>query len=179
MQVRHMCTAAIAGLVAVTSIGHLNLADAQDTGPEMLNPALTCAKHSSRGSTCPSPIAFLDDDDLLVLEKNSGRVRRVTDGEIADTDVLDLGVNNASERGLLGIALHPDFPDNPGVYLYWTCRTAGPPPMSSHPMKRSASTRTCSCPTPRTRSPARSRVAAIAWTDSRGTVRRSCSIATC
>jgi aldose sugar dehydrogenase len=41
--------------------------------------------------------------------------------------VLDLAVNNASERGLLGIALHPNFPDNPGVYLYWTCRTAAPP----------------------------------------------------
>jgi hypothetical protein len=38
-----------------------------------------------------------------------------------------LGVNNQSERGLLGIALHPDFPDNPGVYLYWTCRTAESP----------------------------------------------------
>jgi glucose/arabinose dehydrogenase len=34
--------------------------------------------------------------------------------------VLDLAVNFASERGLLGIALHPAFPTNPGVYLYWT-----------------------------------------------------------
>jgi glucose/arabinose dehydrogenase len=33
---------------------------------------------------------------------------------------LDLPVNFGSERGLLGIALHPDFPANPGVYLYWT-----------------------------------------------------------
>jgi glucose/arabinose dehydrogenase len=125
MQVRHMCTAAIAGLVAVTSIGHLNLADAQDAGPEMLNPALRVQTLVS-GLELPIAIAFLDEDDLLVLEKNSGRVRRVTEGEVGAT-VLDLGVNNTSERGLLGIALHPDFPDNPGVYLYWTCRTAGPP----------------------------------------------------
>jgi glucose/arabinose dehydrogenase len=34
-------------------------------------------------------------------------------------------VNFASERGLLGIALHPDFPANPGVYLYWTESTTG------------------------------------------------------
>src|SRR4029077_20820545 len=33
---------------------------------------------------------------------------------------LDLAVNNGSERGLLGIALHPDFPASPHVYLYWT-----------------------------------------------------------
>jgi glucose/arabinose dehydrogenase len=41
--------------------------------------------------------------------------------------VLDLGVNFASERGLLGIALHPNFPSNPGVYLYWTCRSTALP----------------------------------------------------
>jgi glucose/arabinose dehydrogenase len=39
--------------------------------------------------------------------------------------VLDLAVNVGSERGLLGIALHPDFPTNPGVYLYWTESTTG------------------------------------------------------
>ncbi|HUS05834.1 MAG TPA: PQQ-dependent sugar dehydrogenase, partial [Bryobacteraceae bacterium] len=40
-------------------------------------------------------------------------------------------VNAASERGLLGIALHPDFPANPGVYLYWTCQA--PPPPAGNP----------------------------------------------
>jgi hypothetical protein len=39
--------------------------------------------------------------------------------------VLDLAVNFASERGLLGIALHPDFPTDPGVYLYWTESSTG------------------------------------------------------
>jgi glucose/arabinose dehydrogenase len=36
--------------------------------------------------------------------------------------VLDLAVNFGSERGLLGIALHPDVANNGWVYLYWTCR---------------------------------------------------------
>jgi glucose/arabinose dehydrogenase len=71
-------------------------------------------------------MAFLGDGDLLVLEKNTGRVLRVTDGAVAGT-ALDLGVNFASERGLLGIALHPDFPTDPGVYLFWSC-TGTPPP---------------------------------------------------
>lgn len=78
------------------------------------------------GLSLPVSMAFLDEDEALVLEKNTGRVRRVVAGAIGDT-VLDLGVNSASERGLLGIALHPDFPDNPGVYLYWTCRSASLP----------------------------------------------------
>ena len=34
--------------------------------------------------------------------------------------VLDLPVNFASERGLLGITLHPNFASNGWVYLYYT-----------------------------------------------------------
>ena len=71
------------------------------------------------GLVTPISLAFLGEDDLLVLEKNTGKVQRVVDGEVQST-VLDLAVNVGSERGLLGIALHPDFPTNPGVYLYWT-----------------------------------------------------------
>jgi glucose/arabinose dehydrogenase len=38
---------------------------------------------------------------------------------------LDLAVNSASERGLLGVALHPRFPATPFVYLYWTESSTG------------------------------------------------------
>ena len=61
---------------------------------------------------------------MLVLEKATGQVQRVVNGAVQST-VLDLAVNFGSERGLLGIALHPDFPANPGVYLYWTESTTG------------------------------------------------------
>ena len=72
----------------------------------------------------PTGMAFLGANDFFVLEKNSGQVKRVVDGVVRGT-VLDLAVNSGSERGLLGIALHPNFHDNdPGtpryVYLYWT-----------------------------------------------------------
>jgi hypothetical protein len=46
---------------------------------------------------------------MLVLEKDTGQVTRLVNGVVTGT-VLDLGVNRNSERGLLGIALHPDFP---------------------------------------------------------------------
>jgi glucose/arabinose dehydrogenase len=72
----------------------------------------------------PTSIAFLGSDDLLVLEKNSGKAKRVVNGAVQGT-VLDLAVNFGSERGLLGIALHPDFPSNPGVYLFWTESSTG------------------------------------------------------
>lgn len=51
-------------------------------------------------------------------------LQRIVEGDIQGT-VLDLAVNFASERGLLGIALHPDFPNNPGVYLFWTESSTG------------------------------------------------------
>ncbi|HEU5220123.1 MAG TPA: PQQ-dependent sugar dehydrogenase [Gemmatimonadales bacterium] len=76
------------------------------------------------GLNQPTSMAFLGPNDILVLEKSTGKVHRVVNGVIQST-VLDLAVNSASERGLLGIALHPDFPSNPGVYLYWTESSTG------------------------------------------------------
>ncbi len=64
-------------------------------------------------------MAFIGANDILVLEKASGRVQRVTNGTLQGP-VLDLNVNSASERGLLGIALHPQFALNGWVYLFWT-----------------------------------------------------------
>ena len=59
-----------------------------------------------------------------MTEKASVQVKRVVRGVVTAT-VLDLPVNSASERGLLGIALHPDFKRTPWVYLYWTESTTG------------------------------------------------------
>jgi glucose/arabinose dehydrogenase len=97
---------------------------AQATGPTILHPRLD-VRPAVEGLNLPTSIAFLDSDELLVLEKNSGKVLHVEDGVVQD-EVLDLSVNFNSERGLLGIALHPNFPDNPGVYLFWSCRSATP-----------------------------------------------------
>lgn len=93
-------------------------ASAQSSGPEMLHPRLAVREVVS-GLNVPTTMAFLGPDDMLVLEKNTGKVQRVTNGAIQGT-ALDLAVNFGSERGLLGIALHPNFPSNPGIYLYWT-----------------------------------------------------------
>src|SRR5262245_39361081 len=79
------------------------------------------------GLTTPTSMVFLGDNDFLVLEQTTGRVKRVVNGAVQSI-VLNLGVNFFSERGLLGIALHPDFDRNQPsfVYLYWTCHAASP-----------------------------------------------------
>jgi glucose/arabinose dehydrogenase len=56
-------------------------------------------------------MAFLDEDDFLVLEKNSGKVQRVVNGEMKTRPLLDVNVASEYERGLLGIALAKDEPD--------------------------------------------------------------------
>ena len=98
---------------------------AQSGAPEMTVPNLA-VRTTVANLITPISMAFLGANDFLVLEKNTGQVKRVTGGVVQGT-VLDLGVNFASERGLLGIALHPNFPSNPGVYLYWTCRSTALP----------------------------------------------------
>jgi glucose/arabinose dehydrogenase len=79
------------------------------------------------GLAQPTTMAFLAANDFLVLEKASGQVKHVVNGAVVGT-ALDLDVNSGSERGLLGIALHPKFHSDPAsrfVYLYWTESTTG------------------------------------------------------
>jgi aldose sugar dehydrogenase len=92
-------------------------------GPSLVDPNLAVRTVVS-DLNMPTTMAFLGPADFLVLEKSTGRVRRVVGGAVQST-VLDLAVNSASERGLLGIALHPHFPTNPGIYLYWTESSTG------------------------------------------------------
>lgn len=117
-----------AAMLAATAILGLSLlapVTVQAAGPTLVDRNLRLQTAAS-GLELPTSIAFLGNDDLLVLEKATGKVKRVEAGIVTDT-VLDLAVNSFQERGLLGIALEPGFPENDGVYLFWSCRTAGPP----------------------------------------------------
>jgi aldose sugar dehydrogenase len=92
-------------------------------GPSMTVPDLGVRRVAS-GLDAPTGMAFVGADDFLVLEKQTGRVVGVAGGQTLGA-VLDLAVNNASERGLLGIALHPNFDTNHFVYLFWTESSTG------------------------------------------------------
>ncbi len=56
----------------------------------------------------PTTMAFLDKDNILVLEKNEGTVRRIVNGVLLAEPVLDVNVANEDERGMLGIATFPE-----------------------------------------------------------------------
>jgi len=55
------------------------------------------------GMSFPTSMAFVDDNNILVLEKD-GAVRLVSNGVLQDTPVLQVPVESKNERGLLGIA---------------------------------------------------------------------------
>jgi uncharacterized repeat protein (TIGR01451 family) len=96
--------------------------------PSMVDPNLTVGTVVS-GLDQPVSLAFLGVNDFLVLEKATGKVRRLVRDPLTNivtsATVLDLAVNSASERGLLGIALHPQFATNGYVYLFWSESSTG------------------------------------------------------
>jgi len=72
------------------------------------------------GLSQPTTMKFLGPNDALVLEKATGRVRRVmgTPMTLQAGFVLDVNVNSSSERGMLGIAIAQGAPIH--VFLYYT-----------------------------------------------------------
>jgi glucose/arabinose dehydrogenase len=97
-----------------------------DTTPlTVLDPNLQVTTVLNTGLNQPIGIVFLGASDFLVLEKASGQIKRVIGGVIQPTPVLDLAVNSNSERGLLSLALHPNFPAAPFVYVRWTESSTG------------------------------------------------------
>ena len=60
-------------------------------------------------------MAFLGPDDFLILEKNTGNVKRVINGTLIEKPLLHVNPSIKDERGLLGIAVSKkkDFYDNP------------------------------------------------------------------
>ncbi len=95
----------------------------QSSGPSMLDPNLS-VRTVITGLSQPTSMAFIGLNDFLILEKDTGRIKRIVNGLVQGT-VLDLAVNSASERGLLGVALHPNFSSNGFIYIYWTESSTG------------------------------------------------------
>jgi glucose/arabinose dehydrogenase len=105
----------------------VEIADALQTKPETKGPNMENPNFGieviTTGIEFPSDMAFLDTNDILVLEKNSGKVLRIINGQILDSPLLEVNVSNSSERGLLGIAIAKDNSDereSTYVYLQFT-----------------------------------------------------------
>lgn len=88
-------------------------------GPTVIPTDLTVEKITDR-LDFPTSMAFLGANDILVTEKNTGKVMRVQNGQIQNDPVLDVPVASDIERGLLGIAISKHDDGKTYVFLSYT-----------------------------------------------------------
>jgi aldose sugar dehydrogenase len=99
-------------IIAPSLILSLNISSPALAQPSITAPSLT-AELVLDGLASPTSIAFLDENNILMLEK-AGSVRLISNGQLQPEPVLQLaGVESNNERGLLGIEVMDDK-----VFLY-------------------------------------------------------------
>jgi glucose/arabinose dehydrogenase len=108
--------AAAAVLAALTGAGAPRVAEAQPVFPANFGQVTPFT-----GLVNPTVIRFASDGRVFIAEK-SGRIRvfsNLTDTTPDNINLLIDNVNNYWDRGLLGMALHPDFPTTPYVFVLY------------------------------------------------------------
>src|SRR3954453_19424628 len=78
------------------------------------------------GVASPTALAFTPDGRLLITTQ-PGQLRVYQGGALVATPAIDLATARSictnSERGLLGVAVDPNFATNHYIYLYYTVKT--------------------------------------------------------
>src|SRR5919198_3570181 len=111
--------AAILVLAMQSTYNFVGAKGQSDKGPSVNDKNLTVEKVAD-GLTLPTTMAFLDEDRILVLEKDNGTVRMIKDGKLQSEPLLDVAVANEDERGMLGIAVSKENETTTYVFLYFT-----------------------------------------------------------
>src|SRR6266545_4830587 len=82
----------------------------------------------------PTALAFTPDGRLL-LTQQTGQLRVYQSGALLTTPALDLNIGNLIcsdfERGLLGVAVDPNFATNHSIYVYYTFNKHNAPDRNS------------------------------------------------
>lgn len=114
--------------VLVSSISEDNISYAayvralpESTGQDLVDPSLKVElffKGDIIGSA--TSMSFLGPDDILLLEKNTGKVHRILNGSLQQTPVLQVKVGTEVELGMLGIAISKNQQGKTFVFLYYT-----------------------------------------------------------
>lgn len=113
--------ATVAGIVLamlLMSINPTTVVWGPKNGP-VLHDDMLALELVAEGLDLPTSMRFLDDGTILVLEKNNGQVRVVSDGKLLEEPAIDVEVATGAEQGLLGIAIWNGENDT-AVFLYLT-----------------------------------------------------------
>lgn len=98
--------------------------DLQDVSVSVLDDDTGTFTLETFASSLVQPTAFdwsPNGETMFIAQKN-GVVRVVDNGTLLSSPFIDISaqVNNVRDRGLLGLAVHPQFESNPYVYLAFT-----------------------------------------------------------
>ena len=64
-------------------------------------------------------------DGRMLVAQQSGALRVVKNAALLATPMLSITVDSSGERGLIGVAVHPNFATNGYVYVYYTTTAGG------------------------------------------------------
>lgn len=82
-------------------------------------PPLFSDTEVARGLSSPTAMAFAPDGRIFVCQQG-GALRVIQNGQLLAEPFVTLNVDDTGERGLLGLAFDPGFPQQPYVYVYYT-----------------------------------------------------------
>jgi glucose/arabinose dehydrogenase len=95
----------VEGKVGKGQINNNNTVVRENESYIMLNDSKLQVELVSDGLVNATQIAFVGPDDILALEKDSGKVQRIVNGTLLPLPLLDVNVATQGERGMLGIAI--------------------------------------------------------------------------
>ena len=115
--------ALIAVSLAAASLAAAPTAVGASTTPQR---AVIQAVAVKTGLNGPAAFTFAPGGTIWYLERGTGEVHTLDPGTGLDDLVFTIaGVDGSGERGALGIALHPNWPATPRVFVYVTRSNAG------------------------------------------------------
>ncbi|HEY7757385.1 MAG TPA: PQQ-dependent sugar dehydrogenase [Nitrososphaeraceae archaeon] len=93
----------------------------ESSGQVLADPSLKVELFFKDGLKGPTTsMAFLAPDDILVLEKNTGKVQRIVNGSLQQNPLLQVKVGTEVELGMLGIAISKNQQGKTFVFLYYS-----------------------------------------------------------
>jgi glucose/arabinose dehydrogenase len=93
----------------------------ESSGQVLIDPSLKVELIFRDGLKGPTTsMAFLGPNDILVLEKNTGKVQRILNGNLQENPLFQAKVATEVELGMLGIAISKSQEGKTFVFLYYS-----------------------------------------------------------
>src|SRR6187200_1308581 len=109
-------------LTAGASIIFLLIAAAALPAAAATLPAGFTETQIASGMSSPTAMAFTPDGRIFVCQQG-GALRVIKNGALLATPFVTVPTSASGERGLLGVAVDPNFATNQFIYVYYTAAT--------------------------------------------------------